>query len=123
VATQKVKLVWVIRKSDHIHWVSDWLEEILWMPLCRLVLEIDIYITQPRGTTCGNGWAGLSGLVKVYIGRPQFKAVIEKVVRCSIGALAVTVCGGCAVSDLVRAATLKFVDQATIDYSEECFTW
>jgi len=123
VATQKVKLVWVIRKSEHIHWVSAWLEEILGMPLCYQVLEIDIYITQPRGTTGGNGCASLSGLVKVFIGRPQFEAVLEKVVRCRIGAMAVTVCGGGAMSDSVRAATLKFMDQATIDYSEESFTW
>lgn len=123
VATQKVKLVWVIRKSEHIHWVSDWLEEILRMPLCRRVLEIDIYITRPSGTTSGNGWAGRGGLVKVYVGRPEFEAVLEKIVRRRIGAMAVTVCGGGAVSDSVRAATLKFVDQATIDFSEESFTW
>ena len=123
VATQKVKLVWVIRKSEHIHWVSDWLEEILRMPLCRRVLEIDIYITQPSSTTGGNEWAGRGGLVKVYVGRPEFEAVLEKVVRRRIGAMAVTVCGGGAVSDSVRAATLKFVDQTTIDFSEESFTW
>ena len=123
VATQKVKLIWVIRKNEHIHWVSDWLEEILRMPLCRQVLEIDIYITRPSCATSGNGWAGCGSPVKVYAGRPEFEAVLEKVVRRRIGAIAVTVCGGGGVSDSVRAATLKFVDQATIDFSEESFSW
>ncbi|CAZ82869.1 unnamed protein product [Tuber melanosporum] len=123
VATQRVKLVWVIRKSEHIHWVSDWLEEILRMPLCRRVLEVDIYITRPSTTISGDEWAGHGGLVNVHVGRPEFEIVLEKVVRRRIGAMAVTVCGGGAVSDSVRAATLKFVDQATIDFSEESFTW
>ncbi|PWW79784.1 hypothetical protein C7212DRAFT_349471 [Tuber magnatum] len=113
VATQRVKLVRVIRKSEHINWVSDWLEEILRMPLCRRV----------HTTISGNGWAGRGGLVKVHVRRPEFETVLEKVVRRRVGATAVTVCGGGAVSDSVRTATLKFVDQATIDFSEESFTW
>ncbi|RPB06231.1 hypothetical protein L873DRAFT_1785304 [Choiromyces venosus 120613-1] len=122
-ATQKLKLVWVIRKSEYIDWVSDWLEEILRMPFCRQVLKIDIYITRPSDTTSGNGWAGRGGIVSVHVGRPEFETVIEKVVRHRVGAMAVTVCGGGAVSDSVRAATLKFIEQATIDFSEESFTW
>ncbi|CUS08913.1 unnamed protein product [Tuber aestivum] len=123
VATQRVKLVWVIRKSEHINWVSDWLEEILRMPLCCQVLEIDIYTTRCSATASGSGWAGRSGLVKVHVGRPEFETVLEEVVRRRVGAMAVTVCGSGAVSDSVRAATLKFVDRATIDFSEESFTW
>jgi hypothetical protein len=123
IATQKVKLVWVVRKRSNIEWVADWLEEILRMPLCRRILEIDIHITRPSDASSGNEWAGKSGVVSVYVGRPDFETVIEKVVKRRVGAMAVNVCGGGAVSDSVRAATIKFVDQAAIDFSEESFSW
>lgn len=121
-ATQKVKLVWVIRNHDNIGWVSDWLEEILRIPQCRRVLGVDIHITRPS-TASGNEWSGKGGIVNVYVGRPDFETVIGKVVKKRVGAMAVTVCGGGPISDSVRAATIKFVDKASIDFSEESFTW
>lgn len=122
-ATQKIKLVWVIRKVENIEWAADWLEEILRMPHVRQVVEVDIYITRPSEAATSSGWSGRGGMVNLYAGRPDFEVIVEKVVKKRIGAMAVNVCGGGGVSDSVRAAARKFVDVAAIDFSEESFSW
>lgn len=122
-AMQKIKLVWVVRKVENIEWVADWLDEILRMPHVRQVVEIDIYITRPSEAATSSSWSGRGGVVSLYVGRPDFEVIIEKVVRRRIGAMAVNVCGGGGVSDSVRAASRKFLDVATIDFSEESFSW
>lgn len=123
VAMQKIKLVWVVRKVENIEWVTDWLEEILRMPYVRQIVEIDIYITRPSEAAISSSWSGRGGVVNLYVGRPDFEVIVEKVVRRQIGAMAVNVCGGGGVSDSVRAATRKFVDVVALDFSEESFSW
>lgn len=122
-ATQKIKLVWVVRKVENIEWVTDWLEEILRMPHVKQVVEIDIYITRPSEAATTSSWSGRGGVVNLYVGRPDFEVIFEKVVRRRIGAMMVNVCGGGGVSDSVRAAARKFVDIAALDFSEESFSW
>lgn len=122
-AMQKIKLVWVVRKVENIEWAADWLEEILRMPHVRQVVEIDIYITRPSEAAISSSWSGRGGVVNLYVGRPDFEVIVEKVVRRRIGAMAINVCGGGGVSDSVRAASRKFVDAAALDFSEESFSW
>lgn len=122
-AMQKIKLVWVVRKVENIEWAADWLEEVLRMPHVKQVVEVDIYITRPSEAATSSNWSGRGGVVNLYVGRPDFEVIIEKVVKRRIGAMAVNVCGGGGVSDSVRAATRKFVDIAAIDFSEESFSW
>lgn len=122
-AMQKIKLVWVIRKVENIEWAADWLEEILRMPHVRQAVEVDIYITRPSESATSSNWSGRGGVVSLYVGRPDFEVIIEKVVKKRVGAMAVNVCGGGGVSDSVRAAARKFVDVAAIDFSEESFSW
>ncbi|KAH8153392.1 uncharacterized protein LAJ45_02204 [Morchella importuna] len=122
-ATQRIKLVWVVRSVDNIEWVSDWLEEILQMPNVRQVVEVDVYITQPNEAAHTSSWSGRGGVVKLYTGRPDFDIIVEKAVKRQVGAMAVNVCGGGAVSDAVRAAARKYIDVSSIDFSEESFSW
>ncbi|KAI5851114.1 ferric reductase like transmembrane component-domain-containing protein [Morchella snyderi] len=122
-ATQRIKLVWVVRSVDNIEWVADWLEGILQMPNVRQVVEVDVYITQPNEAAHTSSWSGRGGVVKLYTGRPDFDIIVEKAVKRQVGAMAVNVCGGGAVSDAVRAAARKYVDVSSIDFSEESFSW
>lgn len=122
-AMQKIKLVWVVRKVENIEWAGDWLEEILRMPHVKQVVEIDIYITRPSEAATTSNWSGRGGVVNLYVGRPDFEVIIQKVVRRRIGAMMVNVCGGGGVSDSVRVAARKFVDAAALDFSEESFSW
>ena len=48
VAARKVFLVWVMQSPDHLEWIRPWMTQIMAMERRREVLQIKLYITQPK---------------------------------------------------------------------------
>jgi len=126
VAAKRVKLVWIVRDRQNILWISDWLEELWRLDGGRDMFELEIYVTRPgKGDTLHELFPGHK--VRWIAGRPEMELIIDGMLKgrnCeSRGALAVNVCGGGGLSDTVRDAVRKKIDDGRIEFSEECFTW
>lgn len=48
VAVRKVVLVWVTQSPEHLEWIRPWMTQILAMEKRREVLQIKLFITQPK---------------------------------------------------------------------------
>ncbi|KAK8211120.1 hypothetical protein BKA81DRAFT_386092 [Phyllosticta paracitricarpa] len=119
-AARKVVLVWTIPSTECLEWVRPWMDEILRMPGRRECLRILLFITRPRNHAEINS---SSGSVQMFPGRCDVQTIVDREIEERTGAVAVTVCGAGAFSDGVREAVRRRVDEGSIDYIEEAFTY
>ncbi|CAK1361158.1 Ferric/cupric reductase transmembrane component 1 [Cercospora beticola] len=119
-STRKILLVWSVPNTECLEWVRIWMDQILRMEHRRELLKIQLFITKPRhrGEVVSS-----TGSVQMFPGRCRPRAVIEKEIPDRIGSVGVTVCGPGALADDVRAACRAHVEDASLDFIEEAFTY
>ncbi|KAF7186424.1 Ferric/cupric reductase transmembrane component B [Pseudocercospora fuligena] len=119
-STRKILLVWSVPNTEALEWVRKWMDQILRMEFRRDVLRIQLYITKPRhrGEVVSS-----TGSVQMFPGRCVPATIIEKELPERIGSVGVTVCGPGAFSDSVRQACRNVVQEASVDFIEEAFTY
>ncbi|TVY78380.1 Ferric reductase transmembrane component [Lachnellula suecica] len=120
VATRKITLVWVIRDSEHLEWVREWMDLILMMPRRREILNVKLFVTRPKST---KDIVSPSSTVQMFPGRPKIGLILENEVQHQTGAMCVTVCGPGGLADNVREAVRSVQDVKVVDFIEESFTW
>ncbi|RMZ76685.1 hypothetical protein DV738_g4859, partial [Chaetothyriales sp. CBS 135597] len=120
VATRKIVLVWTVREAEAFNWVRDWMEEILKMPGRREVLKVYVYVTRPRKL---EGFISAGQRMQLIPGRCCPGSVLDQELPHRIGATMVSVCGPGGFADEVRAAVRARIHLATLDMTEESFTW
>ncbi|PVH91791.1 hypothetical protein DM02DRAFT_620311 [Periconia macrospinosa] len=118
-ATRRVLLCWTIPDAQSLEWVRPWMDQILRLPGRKQVLRIKLFISRPKGPIQNK--AGDS--VRMYAGRCNAATEIENEFKNRIGAMAVTVCGSGPMADSVRAATRTWVEEGSVEYIEEAFTF
>ena len=119
-STQKILLVWSVPNTEALEWVRVWMDKILRMEGRRDVLRIQLFVTKPRhrGEVISN-----TGSVQMFPGRCNPQTVLQKEMQERIGSMGVTVCGPGAFSDSVRAAVRDVVQDGSVDFVEEAFTY
>ena len=120
VATRKITLVWIIRESDHLEWVREWMDMILQMPRRREILQVKLFVTRPKNT---RDIVSPSATVQMFPGRPKIGHLLQNEVKEQTGAMCVTVCGPGGLADNVREAVRSVQDVSVVDFIEESFTW
>ena len=120
VATRKIVLIWSVRHTEQLQWVEPWMNEILAMPGRKEVLTISIFVSKPRNT---RDVVSRSQRVLMHNGRANTQQIVAHEVQNRVGAMAVSVCGPGAMADDVREAVRNRIDEATVDFIEESFTW
>jgi predicted ferric reductase len=119
-STQKILLVWSVPNTEALEWVRVWMDKILRMEGRREVLRIQLFVTKPRhrGEVISN-----TGSVQMFPGRCNPQTILQKEMQERIGSMGVTVCGPGAFSDSVRAAVRGVVQDGSVDFVEEAFTY
>lgn len=120
IATRKIVLVWIVRDSDHLVWVKQWMDVVLQMPGRRQCLNIKLFITRPKNS---KDVSSPSATVQMLPGRPNVKLLLQNEVKQQCGAMCVTVCGPGSLADNIREAVRDEQENGMIDFIEESFTW
>jgi predicted ferric reductase len=120
IATRKILLVWIVRDSDHLVWVKQWMDVVLVMPGRRQCLNIKLFITRPKNV---KDIISPSTTVQMLPGRPNVKLILQNEVKQQCGAMCVTVCGPGSLADNIREAVRDEQENGNIDFIEESFTW
>ncbi|SPO02701.1 related to ferric-chelate reductase [Cephalotrichum gorgonifer] len=120
VATRKLVLVWTIQSPEHLEWIRPWMTEILAMERRREILRVMLFVSRPRST---KEIHSPSATVQMFPGRPNIETLVGIETESQVGAMAVTVCGPGTLSDEVRRAVRNRMDNTSIDFIEEAFTW
>ncbi|KAJ5126913.1 hypothetical protein N7448_007692 [Penicillium atrosanguineum] len=120
-ATRRIYLIWSVRSTDHLAWVSQWMDQILRMPCRRDILVIKLFVSKPRRPA---DIISPSATVQMLSGRCRPDVVLDEILPKRVGATVVSVCGPGAFADEVRAATRDRIGKgAVVDFTEEAFTW
>lgn len=120
-ATRKVYLIWSVRSTDHLAWVSSYMDQILRLPNRRDILVIKLFVSKPRRAA---DIVSPSATVLMHSGRCKPDVVLDEILPGRTGAALVSVCGPGAFADEVRAATRERIGRgAVVDFVEEAFTW
>ncbi|EKV08960.1 Metalloreductase, putative [Penicillium digitatum] len=120
-ATRKVYLIWSVRSTDHLTWVSGYMDQILRLPDRRDILVVKLFISKPRRAT---DVVSPSATVLMHSGRCRPDVVLDEILPGRTGAMLVSVCGPGAFADEVRAAARERIGKgAVVDFVEEAFTW
>jgi NAD(P)H-flavin reductase len=120
-ATRKVYLIWSVRSTDHLAWVSSYMDQILRLPGRRDILVIKLFISKPRRAA---DIVSPSATVLMHSGRCRPDVVLDEILPGRTGATLVSVCGPGAFADEVRAAARGRIGKgAVVDFVEEAFTW
>lgn len=120
-ATRRVYLIWSVRSTDHLAWISAWMDQILRLPQRREILVVKLFVSKPRRAA---DIVSPSATVQMHSGRCRPDVVLDEILPVRVGATLVSVCGPGAFADEVRAATRKRIGQgAVVDFVEEAFTW
>lgn len=120
-ATRRIYLIWSVRSTDHLTWVSQWMDQILRLPGRRDVLVVKLFVSKPRRAA---DIVSPSATVQMHSGRCRPDVVLDEVLPGRVGATVVSVCGPGAFADEVRAATRRRIGRgAVVDFVEEAFTW
>lgn len=120
VATRKIVLIWTIQSPEHLEWIRPWMTEILAMDRRRDVLRVMLFVSRPRST---KEIHSPSATVQMFPGRPNIETLVGIETESQVGAMAVSVCGPGTLSDEVRRAVRSRMDNSSIDFVEEAFTW
>ncbi|KAF2641784.1 hypothetical protein P280DRAFT_397450 [Massarina eburnea CBS 473.64] len=118
-ATQRIVLCWTVPDAQSLEWVRPWMDQILRMPGRKQCLRIKLFISRPKGRI--ENKAGDS--VIMYAGRCNAATEIEREFKSRVGAMAVTVCGSGGMADGVRAASRAWVEEGSVEFIEEAFTF
>ncbi|OQD78350.1 hypothetical protein PENDEC_c001G00379 [Penicillium decumbens] len=120
-ATRRIYLIWSVRSTDHLAWITQWMDQILRMPSRREILVVKLFISKPRRA---GDIISPSATVQMLSGRCRPDVVLDEVLPKRVGATLVSVCGPGAFADEVRAATRDRIGKgAVMDFNEEAFTW
>lgn len=120
-ATRRVYLIWSVRSTDHLSWVSSWMDQILRLPGRRDILIVKVFVSKPRRAA---DIVSPSATVQMHSGRCRPDVILDELMPKSVGATLVSVCGPGAFADEVRAAARgKIGKGAVVDFVEEAFTW
>ena len=120
-ATRKVYLIWSVRSTDHLTWVSSYMDQILRLPNRRDILVVKLFVSKPRRAA---DIVSPSATVLMHSGRCRPDVVLDEILPGRVGATLVSVCGPGAFADEVRSAARKRIGKgAVIDFAEEAFTW
>lgn len=119
IATGRIRLVWIVRSTEHIDWIGPWMRAILDIPRRREVLHVSVFVTHPQTTTRPIH----STTVRLVPGKPNLKAIFSEEIEYQIGALMVSVCGTGSLADDVRQACRKIQKKSRVDFVEETFSW
>ncbi|KAJ5204725.1 uncharacterized protein N7498_005604 [Penicillium cinerascens] len=120
-ATRRIYLIWSIRSTDHLAWVSQWMDQILHLPSRREILVVKLFVSKPRRAA---DIISPSATVQMFSGRCRPDVVLDEILPGRVGATLVSVCGPGAFADEVRAATRDRIGKgAVVDFTEEAFTW
>jgi hypothetical protein len=120
-ATRRIYLIWSVRSTDHLAWVSQWMDQILRMPCRRDILVVKLFVSKPRRAA---DIVSPSATVQMLSGRCRPDVVLDEILPKRVGATVVSVCGPGAFADEVRAATRDRIGKgAVVDFTEEAFTW
>ncbi|KAJ5161753.1 hypothetical protein N7492_007145 [Penicillium capsulatum] len=120
-ATRRVYLVWSVRSTDHLSWVSQYMDEILRLPDRRNILVVKLFISKPRRAA---DIISPSSTVQMFSGRCRPDVILDEILPQRVGATLVSVCGPGAFADEVRSAARGRIGKgAVVDFVEEAFTW
>ncbi|KAJ5162661.1 FAD-binding 8 [Penicillium coprophilum] len=120
-ATRKVYLIWSVRSTDHLAWVSSYMDQILRLPSRRDILVVKLFVSKPRRAA---DIVSPSATVLMHSGRCRPDVVLDEILPGRTGATLVSVCGPGAFADEVRSAARERIGKgAVIDFVEEAFTW
>ncbi|KAJ5767293.1 uncharacterized protein N7511_004909 [Penicillium nucicola] len=120
-ATKKIYLVWSVRSTDHLSWVSQFMDQILRLPGRRDILVVKLFVSKPRRAA---DIVSPSATVLMHGGRCRPEVVLDEVLPGRTGAALVSVCGPGAFADEVRSAARGWIGRgAVVDFVEEAFTW
>lgn len=120
-ATRRVYLVWSVRSTDHLSWVSKFMDQILRLPGRRDILTVKLFVSKPRKAS---DIVSPSPSVTMQAGRCRPDVVLDEILPGRTGATLVSVCGPGAFADEVRAAARGRIGKgAVVDFAEEAFTW
>ncbi|TVY52442.1 Ferric reductase transmembrane component 3 [Lachnellula cervina] len=120
VATRRITLIWIIRDSEHLEWVREWMDLVLKMPRRREILQVKLYVTRPKNP---RDIISPSSTVQMSAGRPKIGHILREEVTAQKGAMCVTVCGPGGLADNVREVVREVQDVSVVDFIEESFTW
>ncbi|KAJ5987565.1 hypothetical protein N7451_011930 [Penicillium sp. IBT 35674x] len=120
-ATRRIYLIWSVRSTDHLAWVSKWMDQILKLPMRRDILVIKLFVSKPRRAA---DIVSPSKTVQMFSGRCRPDVVMDEIIPKRVGATLVSVCGPGAFADEVRMAARERIGKgAVVDFVEEAFTW
>ncbi|KAJ5294914.1 hypothetical protein N7508_009735 [Penicillium antarcticum] len=120
-ATKKIYLIWSVRSTDHLSWVSSFMDQILRLPGRRDILVVKLFVSKPRRAA---DIVSPSATVLMHGGRCRPEVVLDEVLPGRTGAALVSVCGPGAFADEVRSAARGWIGRgAVVDFVEEAFTW
>ncbi|KXG50652.1 FAD-binding 8 [Penicillium griseofulvum] len=120
-ATRKVYLIWSVRSTDHLSWVSSYMDQILRLPNRRDILVVKLFVSKPRRAA---DIVSPSATVLMHSGRCRPDVVLDEILPGRTGATLVSVCGPGAFADEVRSAARDRIGKgAVVDFVEEAFTW
>jgi hypothetical protein len=120
-ATKKIYLIWSVRSTDHLSWVSKFMDQILRLPGRRDILVVKLFVSKPRRAA---DIVSPSATVLMHGGRCRPEVVLDEVLPGRTGAALVSVCGPGAFADEVRSAARGWIGRgAVVDFVEEAFTW
>ncbi|KAL1302692.1 hypothetical protein AAFC00_003054 [Neodothiora populina] len=119
-STRKILLVWSVPNTEALEWARPWMDHILRMEGRKDVLRVQLFVTKPRHQNEVNS---RTGTVQMFPGRCNPTTIIEKEVAEQVGAMGITVCGPGAFADSVRAAARRKVDESSLVFIEEGFSY
>ncbi|KAK4631722.1 Ferric/cupric reductase transmembrane component B [Fulvia fulva] len=119
-ATRKILLVWSVPNTDSLEWIREWMDVILRMEGRRDILRIQLFVSKPRHRL---EVVSGTGSVQMFPGRCTPQTIMDKEIPERIGSVGVTVCGPGSFADSVRAACRSVMDEVSLDFIEEAFTY
>ncbi|KAF7717160.1 Uncharacterized protein PECH_004010 [Penicillium ucsense] len=120
-ATRRVYLIWSVRSTEHLSWISKWMDQILRLPGRREILIVKVFVSKPKRAA---DIVSPSATVQMHSGRCRPDVILEELMPKSVGATIVSVCGPGAFADEVRSAARANIGKgAVVDFAEEAFTW
>lgn len=117
---RRILLVWSVPNTESLEWVRPWMDQVLRMEGRKDILRVQLFVTKPRHQNEVNS---RTGTVQMFPGRCNPATVIDKEVQDRVGAVGITVCGPGAFADSVRAAARNRVQNGSVDFIEEAFTY
>ena len=132
VAARKVVLIWSMQDRACLGWAQGWLDEVLAVEGYREVLSVRLFVTRKGGAGGGGTRSGearerplesRTGTLRMTVGRCNVREVVDEVFTDRVGAMVVTVCGPGAFADGVREAVRRRVEEGSLEFVEEGFSY